>query len=311
MEDCCFVAIDWGTTSFRLWSIDAAGTALAEHKESCGMSTLSPSEYGPILESTLANLGVGPSVPVLICGMAGAAQGWQEARYLDVPTQLDSLADNAVRVNCQNRDIRILPGLAQRQKNAPDVMRGEETLLLGAMEIGQDFGTYCMPGTHSKWVHMKDGEVREFRTFMTGELFALLSSGSTLSHFIDNSEGDVTTQRGFREGIMQSTENPDTLTNMLFSLRAGPLLFPDDLLPGNAARLSGLLIGAELAGARTDKIGPVGLIADPMQAKIYGSAFEALGIAHKIIDSNHLALAGLTRTAKSIWPHIHEEGDRT
>lgn len=303
MEECCFVAIDWGTTSFRLWCVGAAGAVLAERKESCGMSTLNPSDYEPILDNTLLDLGVGPSVPVLICGMAGAAQGWQEARYLDVPTQLDSLADNAVRVNSQSRDIRILPGLAQRQKDAPDVMRGEETLLLGALETGQSCELYCMPGTHSKWVRVKDGSIQEFQTIMTGEMFALLSGKSTLSHFMESSEQDVISQPEFETAVRQIQKEPGALSGALFSLRAGSLLFPDDYLAGNSARLSGLLIGAEIACNTPRLTSQVGLIADPVQAKIYGAAFNTLGIDHQPIDSNQLALAGLSRIAKSIWPH--------
>jgi len=158
---------------------------LSQHHAPLGMKKLSSADYEPMLEAILLKLNVKTEIPVLICGMAGAAQGWQEAKYRNVPSQLNDISEHAIKVKTKSRDVRILPGLCQRVKTNPDVMRGEETLLLGASSKGCDFETYCMPGTHSKWVWLGEGEIQSFQTFMTGELYALLSEHSTLATFMN------------------------------------------------------------------------------------------------------------------------------
>ena len=122
------------------------------------------------------------ATPVLICGMAGARQGWVEAPYLKTPTRLDALHEGAVRVDA-GADIRILPGIAQARADRPDVMRGEETQLLGVLDPGFA-GLVCIPGTHSKWIRIEAGEIVEFATYMTGELFSVISQHSILSHAV-------------------------------------------------------------------------------------------------------------------------------
>src|SRR6185295_3284527 len=130
-------------------------------------------------------VGAARGLPVIICGMAGARQGWVEAGYVDTPAPLASILKHAVAVPGQDRDIRILPGIAQRDRGAPDVMRGEETQLLGALgPDAADDALVCLPGTHSKWVEAKGGTVERFATFMTGELFDVVSRETILAHTI-------------------------------------------------------------------------------------------------------------------------------
>src|SRR5262249_54220513 len=139
--------------------------------------------FAPVLRDHLARLGAPAAGPVLICGMAGARQGWVEAPYLKTPTRLDDLHAGAIRVDAPG-DIRILPGIAQDLPERPDVMRGEETQLLGVTEA--DFsGLVCVPGTHSKWVRIDAGQIVEFSTYMTGELYAVMAQHSLLAHAID------------------------------------------------------------------------------------------------------------------------------
>jgi len=129
MSQPSFVAVDWGTTDFRLWVMDAGGQILKNTQGPFGMSRLKPEDFGRILEESLNTLGVDEDVPVVICGMAGAAQGWCEAPYLTAPTQLEILGQQAVVVPNTLRCIRILPGV--KQMNPANVMRGEETQIAG------------------------------------------------------------------------------------------------------------------------------------------------------------------------------------
>ncbi|WP_417522860.1 2-dehydro-3-deoxygalactonokinase [Marinovum sp.] len=291
-----YIGVDWGTSSFRLWAIGNEGQLLGERKGGQGMSTLTPAEYGPVLEAHLAALGVGPEVPVLICGMAGARTGWHEARYLDLPLPLGDLAGAAIRVPGVARDIRILPGVARRDAERPDVMRGEETMLLGAaLRCGVE-GTICMPGTHSKWAQVTQGVLTRFETAMTGEAFALLSRQSTLSGFV----GTEFDEGAFAAGVRAALAQPETVLRQLFHLRAGPLL---ELIEAAdvGARLSGLLIGQEIAGA------PVGeeavtLIASGLLADRYTRALEIAGCTVRRLDADEAVRAGLAAAAAALWP---------
>src|SRR6516225_7965960 len=182
MNQAAYAAVDWGTSSLRLWLVDRESRVLAARRSDEGMMTAAKSGFAAVLQTHLAAVEAAPDLPVIICGMAGARQGWVEAGYVDTPASLAAILAGAVIVSGQSRDIRILPGIAQRDANAPDVMRGEETQLLGA--LGDDAAheaLVCMPGTHSKWVRVKDGTVAHFSTFMTGELFSVVSRETILS----------------------------------------------------------------------------------------------------------------------------------
>src|SRR5258705_6442214 len=183
MGQAAYVAVDWGTSSFRLWLVDRAGNVLGERRSHEGMMAAGKPGFATVLQSHLEAVGAAPGLPVVICGMAGARQGWVEAGYVDTPARLASILKHAVPVPGQNRDIRILPGIAQRDPKAPDVMRGEETQLLGALGIdAAGDAVVCMPGTHSKWVRTSGGSVEGFATFMTGELFGVVSRVTNLAH---------------------------------------------------------------------------------------------------------------------------------
>src|SRR6266481_4087229 len=244
-----FVAVDWGTSSFRGWLMSADGEALAESRGGEGMLHCTGGAgagFAPVLRDHLARLGAAEGAPVLICGMAGARQGWVEAPYLRTPTRLDDLHEGAIRIDTPG-DIRILPGIAQARPDRPDVMRGEETQLLGVTE--PDFtGLVCIPGTHSKWVSIEAGRVVEFSTYMTGELFSVIAQHSILAHAIETAGLLAADSQPFREGLSMALAEPTALTASLFRLRAAQLLGFEQRADG-AARLSGLLIGTELADA--------------------------------------------------------------
>ena len=185
MSGPAFAAVDWGTSSFRAWLVDGAGGVLAERRSGEGMLAATPDRFASILEHHLGDMGAPGDLPVMICGMAGARQGWIEAPYVMAPSALSGILAGAVAVPHPARRILLVPGVAQGDPDAPDVMRGEETQLVGMSRlIASGSHLVCMPGTHSKWVEIQDGEVRAFRTWLTGELFSILSKQSILRHSI-------------------------------------------------------------------------------------------------------------------------------
>ncbi len=294
-----FVAVDWGTSSFRGWLMTANGDALAETRGPEGMLHCATTGFAPVLADHLARLGAPPDLPVLICGMAGARQGWIEAPYLRTPTRLDALHDGAQRVAAEG-DIRILPGIAQADATAPDVMRGEETQLLGGTE--SDFtGLVCIPGTHSKWIRIDKGSVVSFTTYMTGELFSVIARHSILKHAIDPDAGSPAANDAFRDGLQRAIDTPSALPASLFSLRAAQLLGFEKQADG-AARLSGLLIGTEIADARS-RYGrhPGRLIGAGALKDLYAAALAAAGFEATIVDAERASQQGLTKAAIHLW----------
>ena len=292
------VLADWGTSNLRLWAMDAAGHICAEHRSDKGMGQLDRNGFAPELGRCLAAMAVPADTPVLICGMAGAAQGWHEAPYLDAPCELSAIGDGAVRVEHDGRDIRILPGIAQRDRTAPDVMRGEETILYGLARTSQGDATICLPGTHAKWARLSGGYLTGFRTMMTGEMFALLGEASILRHTVGTSDWS---DADFAAAVAEAHEAPADCLGTLFGLRAGPLLFGNAAASGSA-RLSGLLIGAEIATGMAGSNAPLCLVATGGMADRYATALTTLGIDFDMADAEDAVRNGLFALAARIWP---------
>ena len=305
-----YVAVDWGTTSFRLWLIGDDGTILAESRSREGMTTAREIGFAAVLDKHLAEIGAPADAPVIMCGMVGAKQGWVEAGYIDVPAKLSDISGKAVGVPDIERDVRILPGLAQRDVNAADVMRGEETQLLGcAGNMKNSDCLIAMPGTHSKWVRVVRHEVLGFSTFMTGELFDVISKQSILQHAVKDSAGFDGAHPAFLSALHAACKEPELATNRLFSIRARGLLF--SLTPTDAdATLSGMIIGLELAGALTQapKDTPIVLVASGKLRGLYEAAFHRLGLKSTTIDADDAVRRGLSQAARDIWQI--DEGSR-
>ncbi|MDA9402239.1 2-dehydro-3-deoxygalactonokinase [Bradyrhizobium sp. CCBAU 45389] len=302
MTEPAYVAVDWGTSSFRLWLIDRAGQVLAERRSGEGMLAAAKTSFAAVLQSHLAAVEAPSHLPVLVCGMAGARNGWVEAGYVDTPAPLAAILKQAARVPGETRDIRILPGIAQRDASAPDVMRGEETQLLGAPGLdGASDALVCMPGTHSKWVRVTDGTVVRFSTFMTGELFSVVSRETILSLAVANAE-DAEDIASFKAAVKSAYEAPAFAANLLFTARSRQLLFGGT--PAAAREtLSGTLIGAELAAGLSGALPAAGvtLIASGRLATLYRHAFDALSVTVQPIDADEAVRRGLSMAAAAIW----------
>jgi 2-dehydro-3-deoxygalactonokinase len=294
-------AVDWGTTRIRVWLIDQMGKVLAERRGDDGLITAQQKGFSTILEGHLAALGAPETLPVIICGMAGSRQGWLETPYVTVPAPIGAILAGAARVPGQSRDIRIVPGLAQRLADAPDVMRGEETQLAGAALPAKGRHLVCMPGTHSKWVVVENGAVAGFGTWPTGELFSVLSAHSILRHSLGEQPAPVAADSSFfRDWCGRALAEGGDVTSKLFSIRAASLL--QNLQPGDAAAcLSGLLIGGEIASARRRygaSNAPVVLVASGALGTLYGEALGLAGLAVRAVDADEAVRAGLVEAAR-------------
>lgn len=292
MRDAAWIAVDWGTSHLRAWLMTRNGRVMERRESDAGMGGLAQDGFAPALQALVGDV---MPLPVLACGMVGSRQGWAEAPYASAPCPPPGAAE-AVQV--PGADVRILPGV--KQTRPADVMRGEETQIAGYLALNPGFdGVICLPGTHTKWVHISAGEIVSFRTAMTGEMFALLSTQSVLRH----SMGTGWDADSFAAGVDQAISRPEGLAAALFSLRAEGLL--DGLSPDAArARLSGLLIGAELASVRPYWLGQqVALIGADTLARAYGDALAAQSVPCHSAGVEDMTLAGLT----AAWAQIHGE----
>lgn len=294
-------AVDWGTTRLRVWLLDGKGAVLDERRGDEGLLTAQHKGFAPILDNHLASMGAAADLPAIVCGMAGARQGWVEAPYVDVPASLADILGAAVPVPGVVRDIRIVPGLAQRKAGAPDVMRGEETQLAGvAAEIGSGRHLVCMPGTHCKWVGVDDGAVSGFGTWPTGEMFSVFAGHSILRHSLGEKPASVAPDSEvFRDWCREALTDGD-IGARLFGIRAAGLLSGLGQADA-AAALSGLLIGAEIASA-TRRFGkrdtPVVLVGSGPLGALYAEALRLGGLSVRIADADKAVLSGLVAAAR-------------
>ncbi len=286
-----WIAVDWGTSHLRVWLLDSASNVFDRRDSADGMGRLGPDGFEPALLKLVGDrLAPGTATPVIICGMAGARQGWAEAPYASVPCAPPVAAQaRLVGTSDPRLRVRILPGVSQ--DHPADVMRGEETQIAGFLALNPGYdGIVCLPGTHSKWVHVSAGEIVSFRTFMTGELFALLSRQSVLRHSVSDSGWD---DDAFAAAVDSMMSRPERLAADLFGLRAESLLHD---LDGKSARarLSGLLIGAELAASRPYWLGQqVALLGDMAVAAPYRAALMAQSVPVTLADADRMTLEGL------------------
>ncbi len=291
-----WIAVDWGTTHLRAWAMSDDGTVRAEARSDDGMGHLARDAFEPALLSLIEPwLGSGP-MDVLACGMVGSRQGWAEAPYVSVPAKPAVLSPVPVTTRDARLRVSILPGL--KQISPPDVMRGEETQIAGFLAAAPGFdGVLCLPGTHAKWVQISAEEVVSFRTFMTGELFDLLSGHSVLRHSIAEDGSDAA---AFQEAVSDTLSRPESLAQRLFSIRAGQLL---EGIGGDIgrARLSGYLIGAELAASRPYWLGQDVVIAGaPALTKAYAAALATQGVTARTSDADPLTRLGLMRARSAM-----------
>ncbi|MEJ6390440.1 2-dehydro-3-deoxygalactonokinase [Gymnodinialimonas ulvae] len=285
-----WIAVDWGTTHLRVWAMRGQ-TAVAEASSDDGMGTLERDGFEPALLELIEPWLGQKRINAIVCGMAGARQGWFEAPYVAVPATPGALTPVRVPTQDARLNVRIIPGLSQAKP--ADVMRGEETQIAGFLVAQPGFdGVLCLPGTHAKWVYISAGEVVSFQTCMTGELFQLLAEKSVLRHSVT---GEGEDNAAFAEAVSDTLSRPERLAQRLFALRAENVL--NDLSGATArVRLSGYLIGAELAATKPYWLGQeVAIAGSPSLNAAYAAALETQGVVAQTIDAGPLTRAGLAR----------------
>ena len=280
-----FIAVDWGTSNRRVFRIAGDGSLIDRRDDDQGI--LSVRDFPAAIAGLRGSAG---DAPLLLAGMVGSNRGWIEVPYAAAPAGLAAIAAATLE---PQPGVYLAPGVLFEDPARPDIMRGEELQLLGAMALGRiEDGLVCHPGTHSKWVEVEDGQIARFRTVMTGDIFAALKNRSILSDILAHELGDdPATDTAFIDGVDHALDNPD-LGAELFSARAR--VVTGRMTPADAAaRISGLLIGADvrtgLGRGRADVVPLIGAL--PL-CRRFAVALERAGRESVIIDGEAAFVAG-------------------
>lgn len=287
------LGIDWGTSNRRAYLLDEHGELVRQYNDENGILKVN-GNFEAALKHLLYTLGLG-SADVVMSGMVGSRNGWRETPYLPVDQPLSRLHDALMEIETGIERVRcrIVPGYQYKDaQGTPDVMRGEETQVLGALELSAASGWFLLPGTHSKWVRIDNGRMTEFYTFMTGELFSLMSQHGTLSKIMSTQQQPV--PAAFEAGLRAARHG--SFTHTAFCCRA---LVVTDTMPAEHAPsyFSGLLIGAELqdilqrTGGHLDA--PLQVVGTTALAAHYLSALELFGMTARAWQSDSVYVAAL------------------
>lgn len=289
------IAIDWGTSSFRAWLLGASGKVLDEIPLGPGIMTVSDGDFDAAFEYVLQPWLTGAALPIIASGMITSRNGWIETPYLPLPLDAQGLAGALTHHStAKGRNVHFVTGAVRYpDQGLPDVMRGEETEIIGHLaDTGADGGLFILPGTHSKWARVKGGKITSFDTCMTGEVFAILRQHSILGRLaVDGPASPDAFLRGVDAGMAQGA-----LLTRAFSARS--LVLMGRLDGGEVADyLSGLLIGDEVAAGLSGRSDPVTIIGRGDLAERYRVALTHAG-AQAVIAAPGMARAGLWEIAK-------------
>ena len=285
------IGVDWGTTHLRAYRISSRGQTLERRQSPRGISSLRHGEFADALDELIRDWR-NESLPVLLCGMVSSRQGWREVPYTACPASLADVGTGLVQIETPSGGAWIVGGIStEDSRGRHDVMRGEETQIFGACE---DVGRRLIvaPGTHSKWALVHDRTVEHFRTYLTGELYAVLREHSSLGWAMEGREAEFD-ERSFLAGVRAVHEDPD-LSHTLFTVRTRTLF--EGCEPGEqGAHLSGILIGNEiLSGLKHHAADSITLIASASLGRWYSTAFSALGRSDvKFVDAEDAVVQGL------------------
>lgn len=296
------VGVDWGTTHRRAYALDSNGTCINEFADNDG-ALACKGRFAQALNAAITALNADPEL-VAMSGMVGSALGWHEVPYLDESTSLRDLPRHLTTIKNTSTAAQcvVVPGFCVRNaQGQPDVMRGEETQLLGAVVLGHHTGWFVLPGTHSKWVELKQGRIVQLRTYMTGELYELLGRHGTVAAAI-GTDPSVWNAEAFAHGVAAAGHG--VLSNLLFGCRAR-VVCKD--MPATHAKsyLSGLLIGSELKDVmfgnhNAGTAANFKLICSPELAIHYQAAAQQLSLSTEVLDARAAVIAA-TACIQSEW----------
>jgi len=292
------VAVDWGTSSLRGALINSEGVVLEKRAFPQGILQVAHGQFQHVFEQRFGDW-MGAGTLCLISGMAGSRQGWREAAYCPCPSGFEDIAQHLQWI--EKDRIGIVPGLSTWNDDTPDVMRGEEIQIFGALAAQQiQTAQFVLPGTHSKWAQVLDGKISAFKTFMTGEFYALLSQHSILAK---TCLPDAPLKKEvFIDGVMQSQKSGGLLHHA-FSARSLALF--EKLNPAQSSSyISGLLIGEEIKSAKADRYDdrtPLFILGNGQLTQRYGFAMEALGLSATALP-DEVTWSGLWALAHHLFP---------
>lgn len=300
------IAGDWGTTHLRLHL--CRGTTVLDQASSAGIGALTTSAEATLFDAIALWAPRHGTVPIWLAGMVGSRNGWREAPYASCPAGAAELRDSLLRFSARGHEVAIAAGVCcTNSHGAPDVMRGEETQILGAMatrpELARGRHMLALPGTHTKWALLEAGKLQSFQTSLSGELYALLRDRSTLLKASAADSDAEAERRGFEAGLHRSRElRTVPLSHLLFEVRSRQLI--QGMTHAQAsAFLSGLIIGQDVLGALAlfdgalRSVAAVPIIGAPKLAALYSTALAAHGIDAMPLDAGALTLAGLNALA--------------
>ena len=268
------IGVDWGTTSFRAFRIARDGTIRDRRAGPRGILSIPDNRFAETLREEIGPWLAAGDDRVLLSGMIGSRQGWKEAPYLPCPAGATEIAAALTDIPFDWGHVKLVPGLAtEDEAGVPEVMRGEETQIVGCLAAMGGHGLACLPGSHSKWASVADGRISGFTTHLTGEAFAALRGHTILGRMMR--DGAIDPAR-FDEGAARAADDGGLLHHV-FGARTlalmGRMAETD-----TASYLSGILIGHEVRAALGTRRGDVvQLIGTPDLTALYARAIEACG----------------------------------
>lgn len=287
------IVVDWGTTNLRAHLVNDGG-AIADTRVAPRGVHNCHGNYREVLREFCGDWQQQwPGIPVYLCGMIGSRTGWHEAPYVESPATPDALYRALLPIPSE-ANMFTVPGMrCITPAGAPDVMRGEECQVLGALEeTGASEALIILPGTHSKWVRVTDGSIHDFATFFTGEMYALLHQHSSIGAVLNLKHQHT---GSFHRGLSESA-GPGGLLNQIFSARTRTLC-EDTGDQSMSAYLSGILIGSEFIHGRQlfATKGRIFLVSDPNLAVLYQMAADHFGLELWPLDPAHTVVRGVAR----------------
>ncbi|EBA18618.1 2-oxo-3-deoxygalactonate kinase [Roseobacter sp. SK209-2-6] len=289
------IGVDWGTSSLRAFLIAADGEVIDSVASSEGIMQIDGHAFEEVLDRLIAPWVASTDLPVMASGMITSRNGWVETPYAEMPLSAGDLARSLVLHKAANGTrIHFVTGASTEDTGGPDVMRGEETQIIGASSLGLSGGTFVMPGTHSKWVQVAEGEIKDFSTYMTGEVFAALKGHTILGTLMKD---NAFSKEAFVMGVKAGLEGQSNLLHGLFHVRTLPLM---GKIPDAAAAdyMSGLLIGTEVAAATADAegLGPITIVGRSDLSERYEIALNTAGYESRhapddIVAKGHFHIA--------------------
>jgi 2-dehydro-3-deoxygalactonokinase len=290
------VALDWGTSALRGALLSAHGEVLQRRAFDVGIRGVPPGSHHALVQRHFGDWLQTPDARCLICGMAGSREGWVEAPYRACPTRLDALAEHITWIEPDR--IGIVPGLSCERDGVPDVMRGEETQLLGALQLlGADTAWLVLPGTHSKWVEVCSGVVSTFATWMTGECYAVLREHTILARSLVAAP-DVFDGASFDAGVVHALRS-GSLLQSAFGVRA-MALFGRVPLERRLSLLSGVVIGEEMRSRPSVQDSEVVIVGSDELGTRYQRALALCGVRSRCVGED-AAWRGLGAVAQAVW----------